>query len=65
MSANTVVIGGIHHVTAIAADPQRNLDFYAGALGLRLVKRTVPRRSVGDRVKYGGSRRRRLTRCFW
>ena len=31
----------IHHVTAIAADPQRNLDFYAGALGLRLVKLTV------------------------
>src|SRR5687767_12579776 len=32
---------GIHHVTAIAADAQRNLDFYAGMLGLRLVKRTV------------------------
>ncbi len=32
---------GIHHVTAIAADPQRNLDFYAGLLGLRFVKRTV------------------------
>jgi glyoxalase family protein len=32
---------GIHHVTAIAADPQRNVDFYAGTLGLRLVKRTV------------------------
>src|SRR5215213_1864858 len=32
---------GIHHVTAIAGDPQRNLDFYAGILGLRLVKRTV------------------------
>ena len=32
---------GIHHVTAIAGDPQRNLDFYAGVLGLRLVKRTV------------------------
>jgi glyoxalase family protein len=32
---------GIHHVTAIAGDPQRNLDFYAGTLGLRLVKRTV------------------------
>lgn len=32
---------GIHHVTAIASDPQRNLDFYAGTLGLRLVKRTV------------------------
>ena len=32
---------GIHHVTAIAGDPQRNLDFYAGILGLRLVKLTV------------------------
>ena len=32
---------GIHHVTAIAGDPQTNLDFYAGVLGLRLVKMTV------------------------
>ena len=32
---------GIHHVTAIASDPQRNLDFYTGTLGLRLVKLTV------------------------
>jgi len=32
---------GIHHVTAIAGDPQRNVDFHAGTLGLRLVKRTV------------------------
>lgn len=40
-SANKAAIGGIHHVTALAADPQRNLDFYVGALGLRLVKRTV------------------------
>lgn len=32
---------GIHHVTAIAGDPQRNVDFYAGVLGLRMVKRTV------------------------
>jgi glyoxalase family protein len=32
---------GIHHVTAIAKNPQRNIDFYAGILGLRLVKLTV------------------------
>lgn len=32
---------GIHHVTAIAGDPQRNLDFYVGLLGLRFIKRTV------------------------
>ncbi len=34
-------ISGIHHVTAIASDPQRNLDFYTEVLGMRLVKRTV------------------------
>ncbi len=32
---------GIHHITAIASDPQRNLDFYTRMLGLRLVKLTV------------------------
>ena len=32
---------GIHHVTAIAGDPQDNVDFYARILGLRLVKKTV------------------------
>ena len=32
---------GIHHVTAVAGDPQRNVDFYTGLLGLRLVKLTV------------------------
>ena len=32
---------GMHHVTAIASDPQRNVDFYTGVLGLRLVKLTV------------------------
>jgi glyoxalase family protein len=34
-------IPGIHHITALASDPQRNLDFYMKVLGLRLVKRTV------------------------
>ncbi len=32
---------GIHHVTAIARDPQKNVDFYTKVLGLRLVKQTV------------------------
>jgi glyoxalase family protein len=32
---------GLHHVTAIAGPPQRNVDFYVRDLGLRLVKRTV------------------------
>lgn len=34
-------ISGIHHVTTIASDPQRNVDFYAGTLGLRLIKVTI------------------------
>ena len=37
----TMRVHGIHHVTAIAGDPQANVDFYAGVLGLRLVKVTV------------------------
>jgi predicted esterase/catechol 2,3-dioxygenase-like lactoylglutathione lyase family enzyme len=32
---------GLHHVTAFAKDPQRNLDFYRHVMGLRLVKLTV------------------------
>jgi glyoxalase family protein len=32
---------GIHHITAIARSPQRNIDFYSGLMGLRLVKLTV------------------------
>ena len=32
---------GIHHITAIARNPQRNVDFYSGLMGLRLVKLTV------------------------
>jgi len=34
-------ITGIHHVTAIAGPAQENLDFYAGILGMRLVKKSV------------------------
>jgi glyoxalase family protein len=34
-------ITGIHHITCIAGDPQENLDFYVGVLGMRLVKRSV------------------------
>ena len=32
---------GIHHITAITGEAQRNVDFYAGTLGLRMVKKTV------------------------
>lgn len=38
MTKNTM---GIHHITAIVGDPQENVDFYAGILGLRLVKKTI------------------------
>jgi glyoxalase family protein len=37
----SAVTSGIHHVTAICGEPQRNVDFYAGLLGLKLVKKTV------------------------
>jgi len=39
--SSTVTLPGIHHISAICGDPQRNLDFYTGLLGLRLVKKTV------------------------
>jgi catechol 2,3-dioxygenase-like lactoylglutathione lyase family enzyme len=41
MTPNDKSIAGIHHVTAITADAQKNVDFYCGVLGLRLVKLTV------------------------
>ena len=34
-------LNGVHHITAITADAQHNVDFYAGTLGLRMVKKTV------------------------
>lgn len=34
-------IAGLHHITAIAGQAQRNYDFYTGVLGMRLVKKTV------------------------
>ncbi|HRE04031.1 MAG TPA: ring-cleaving dioxygenase [Opitutaceae bacterium] len=34
-------VAGIHHITAVASNPRRNIAFYTGALGLRLVKKTV------------------------
>ncbi|RSM67030.1 ring-cleaving dioxygenase [Amycolatopsis sp. WAC 01376] len=37
----SIKTSGLHHVTAIGGDPQRNVDFYTRALGLRLVKTTV------------------------
>ncbi len=34
-------VNGLHHITVIAGDAQRNLDFYTGRLGMRLVKKSV------------------------
>ena len=41
MTTNQPTVHGLHHVTAIAGDPQENLDFYTGVLGLRLVKKSI------------------------
>src|SRR5262245_11094441 len=41
MEAHMAGIEGLHHVTAIAGEPQTNINFYTGILGLRLVKLTV------------------------
>lgn len=38
---DSVHLQGLHHITAITADAQRNLDFYVRVLGLRFVKKTV------------------------
>jgi glyoxalase family protein len=53
----SIPVSGLHHVTAIASDPQRNLDFYADLLGLRLVKRTINFDDPGTyHLYYGDSR---------
>lgn len=39
--AKKPTVHGLHHVTVIAGDPQENLDFYTGVLGMRLVKKSV------------------------
>ena len=47
---------GIHHVTAIAAAPQPNVDFYTSFLGMRLVKKTVNFDDPGTYHFYYGDR---------
>jgi glyoxalase family protein len=47
-------LSGIHHVTAIAGNPQSNIDFYTGSLGLRLVKLTVSSDNPGTYHLYYG-----------
>lgn len=50
-------IPGLHHVTAIAGQPQENIDFYTGVLGLRLVKLTVNYDDPGTYHLYYGDER--------
>lgn len=47
---------GIHHITAIVGHPQENADFYAGVLGLRLVKKTVNFDDPGTYHLYFGAK---------
>jgi len=47
---------GLHHVTAIVGDAQQNVDFYAGVLGLRLVKQTINFEDLLQHHLYYGNR---------
>lgn len=51
MDNSTSTLLGIHHVTAITSDAQRNVDFYTGLLGLRLVTHRVATRDGRGRQK--------------
>ncbi|MFB6086655.1 MAG: ring-cleaving dioxygenase [Halodesulfurarchaeum sp.] len=52
----TLATPGIHHVTAIGADPARNLEFYTQTLGLRLVKKSVNQDDVSVYHLFYGDR---------
>jgi glyoxalase family protein len=56
LAKDTKPLEGIHHVTAITGDGQRNADFYSGVLGLRLVKKTVNFDDPGSYHLYYGDR---------
>src|ERR1700685_1405791 len=64
MAANDRSIAGIHHVTAITADAQKNVDFYCGILGLRLVKLTVNFDDPGSYHLYYGDELGRPGTCM-
>ena len=62
MSENDLVLGGLHHLTAVTGDPAGNVAFYTDVLGLRLVKKTVNQDDVsayhlfyGDEVGHPGT----------
>lgn len=48
---------GLHHITAIASDPKRNLQFYTRVLGLRFVKKSVNQDDPGTYHLYYGDYR--------
>jgi glyoxalase family protein len=50
------LISGIHHITAMASDPQRNIDFYHTVLGQRFIKSTVNFDDPGTHHLYYGDR---------
>lgn len=50
----TAPVQGLHHITAIASDPRRNLDFYTRVLGLRFVKKSVNQDDPGTYHLYYG-----------
>lgn len=50
----TAPVQGLHHITAIASDPKRNLDFYTRVLGLRFVKKSVNQDDPGTYHLYYG-----------
>src|SRR5215813_12611198 len=41
LDSRDMKLTGLHHITMITGDAQRNVSFYADVLGLRLVKKTV------------------------
>ncbi len=47
-------VKGIHHITAFCGDPQRNVDFCSGVLGLRMVKVSVNQDDPGTYHLYYG-----------
>jgi glyoxalase family protein len=64
MAANEKSLPGLHHVTAITADAQKNVDFYCGVLGLRLVKLTVNFDDPGSYHLYYGDEVGRPGTCM-
>src|SRR5258705_10657614 len=54
-------VAGLHHVTVIAGPAQENLDFYAGILGMSLVKKSVNQDDPGTyHLFYADAEGRRL-----